>query len=154
MDQHSRRQWNRIVVSGTCDACARSGMIRHRFSGDQRRHSIHLWFQLTWIGKEAIRRSRSWHDYRYHVIFAETHLSIEPRRALAIIRSAVRKRFAFPVRSPYVLWPSISSPGITVSPFLSFRLFVPPWATTGYLTYCSRYIFRRALSNVFYDERA
>ena len=102
MEQHSRRQWNRgsSVVSGTC-VCVRSGMIRRRFSDDQRRHPIHLWFQLTWIGKEAIRGSRSWHDYRYHVIFAETHLSIEPRRALAIIRSAVRKRVAssFTVRS-------------------------------------------------------
>ena len=58
-----------------------------------------------------------------------------------------------PVRSPYVLWPSTSSLGIFVSPFLSFCLFVPPWATTGHLTYCSRYIFRRALKRILRPAR-
>ena len=74
----------------------------------------------------------------------ETHLSIEPRRALAITRSAVRKRVAssFTAHRHSMALYFLSS-DVSVSRTRLCRP-PPPRPAAEYLTYCSRYIFRRA----------
>ena len=126
-----------------------------RFSGDREFDTLVVSIRICVPTSDTIRR-------RYHVIFLpsyfsfflllqkerergrETHLSIEPRRALAITRSAVRKRVAssFTAHRHSMALYFLSS-DVSVSRTRLCRP-PPPRPAAEYLTYCSRYIFRRA----------
>lgn len=124
-----------------------------RFSGDREFDTLVVSIRICVPTSDTIRR-------RYHVTFLpsyfffpsfterergrETHLSIEPRRALAITRSAVRKRVAssFTAHRHSMALYFLSS-DVSVSRTRLCRP-PPPRPAAEYLTYCSRYIFRRA----------